>query len=583
MTKKEAFEEINRLQDGYVDELISKLNDPDYQTMKTINFTSATGTGKTKMMSKLINKLPEYFFIVTTLSKGQLKYQIQDSLLKDCVNDNYSVYGSSDYTISSILKEEDIIGKIPSNRKCIWLRDEGHIRTNRFEEILSDKCYKIINFSATNVYSDIQCNFMQTMMLRTVYQTCGSPEDAINKLIEVKRIHRNVHDYNPCAIFRCVSGNEYIYDNIVDLCRKHNLKYIDITDESFVMSELCKDDNQYDIIINKYKISEGIDIRRAHVLYMDNQPGNNATTIQVIGRCRRNALLYRKDIDILDPRNKDLLKETRKCYVYYNVKEMRIPTDADGNLQNEYCDHISCQSIKAGSYIDVENGQLPNGLYVVELEGKTGRYKVSIDNNTGFNYINPVTEYYARKEKYCSSLINTRHGKIDVKNVKLLPIRNTISVYDNDIKGYIKKQVDPYYDLCSCDEKSNVKTNVSENIINEFQEYMKKYTYEYIFEKIKNNCLDVLLQEDINYSTDQIKLKISGYIKKNKKLDESKEMCRLLLHINEYYFTVSGFEYQLQELCTKDELLLLMEKRMKSASKFQKCNMCRVMEKLTCT
>ena len=39
---------------------------------------------------------------------------------------------------------------------------------------------------------------------------------------------------------------------------------------------------------------------------MDNQPKNNATTIQVIGRCRRNALLYRNDIDIMADPNSEI-------------------------------------------------------------------------------------------------------------------------------------------------------------------------------------------------------------------------------------------------------------------------------------
>lgn len=197
MTKKEAFEEINRLQDGYVDELISKLDDPGYQTMKTINFTSATGTGKTKMMSKLINKLPDYFFVITTLSKGQLNLQVRKSLVKDCKKENFVVYGSADYRINSKLKAENIIKNIPEKSKCIWLRDEGHIRTNRFEKLLIDKCYIVINFSATNLHSDIMCNFTNTMMLRTVNQIVGTPEDAILKLLEIKELHKGIPGYNP--------------------------------------------------------------------------------------------------------------------------------------------------------------------------------------------------------------------------------------------------------------------------------------------------------------------------------------------------------------------------------------------------
>lgn len=258
MTKKEVFEEINRIQDSYVEELIELINDPEYEKMKAISFTSPTGTGKTKMMAKLINKCPQFYYIVTTLSKGQLHIQVRNSLKQDCKQNNFTVYGSSDYRINSLLEAEDIINRIPVNSKCIWLRDEGHIKTSRYEELLENVCYKIINFSATNINSDIVCNFTQTMMLRTVNQTNGSPTDAINKLIQIKRIHKDISNYNPCAIFRCVGGDQDLIDDIIRLCKRNKLNYINITDEKFDMADLCRDDNKYDVIIKKFKLVEGI-------------------------------------------------------------------------------------------------------------------------------------------------------------------------------------------------------------------------------------------------------------------------------------------------------------------------------------
>lgn len=80
MTKEEAFREINETQDDYVNQLIQFMNDPTNQSMKTVNFTSPTGTGKTKMMAKLINRFQDSYFIVTSLSKGQLHLQIQNAL-----------------------------------------------------------------------------------------------------------------------------------------------------------------------------------------------------------------------------------------------------------------------------------------------------------------------------------------------------------------------------------------------------------------------------------------------------------------------------------------------------------------------
>ena len=370
MNRLEAFEEINRTQDEYIEELIDLINNPDYKVMKSVNFTSPTGTGKTKMMSKLINHFPEYYFIVTTLSRGQLHFQVRNELSVDCIKDNYYVYGSADYRINSKLEANDIIGRIPPDTPCIWLRDEGHIKTNRFDELLKTHCYKVINFSATNEYSDIKCNFTNTMMLRTVNQSCGTPKDAILKLIDVKKAHRAISGYNPCAIFRCVGNDKKLYERIITLCNDYDLKYIDLIDNTpdVTIAELCKDDSEYDVIINKFKITEGIDIKRAHVLYMDNKPNNNATTIQVIGRCRRNALLYRNDIDILAQENKSLLEKTRECYVFYNVEKYKIDLDENGELQYAFCDHISCEELKPNTVVEVVNGQLPNGLYILELD-----------------------------------------------------------------------------------------------------------------------------------------------------------------------------------------------------------------------
>lgn len=477
MTKTDAFNEINQIQERYIDELISLMNNPDYTSMKSINFTSATGTGKTKMMSKLMNRLPDYYFIVTTLSKGQLHLQIKDNLCKDCNQNNFDVYGSADYRINSKLQAKDIISRIPNGKKCIWLRDEGHIRTNRFDELLLNACFKVVNFSATNIHSDIHCSFAQTMMLRTVNQTTGTPEDAIGKLYDVKIAHSNVPNYNPCAIFRCVGGDDALYNRIVKLCDDYGFKYINVTDDEFVMQELCEDDNEYDVIINKFKIVEGIDIRRAHVLYMDNKPSNNATTIQVIGRCRRNALLYRDDIDILSPENDYLLKRTRECYVYYNVDKMKIDTDEYGELQYAFCNHISCEELKSGTFIDVVDGQLKNGLYVIELEGQTGRFEILKDDKTGFNMINPKCSFYNEHVLYHNQYFYVGDKKIKRENVKLLPKYSQTELFSYKTGNFEHVECPPYYILTPIvDLKECLTYNIDKNVIDYFESCMNNIT-----------------------------------------------------------------------------------------------------------
>lgn len=494
VTKQDAFDEINRIQDEYVDELVDLINSSDYEALKSINFTSPTGTGKTKMMSKLINRFPDYYFIVTTLSKGQLHLQVRKSLEIDCNQENFYVYGSADYKVNSKLDAETIIGRIPTGVKCIWLRDEGHIRTNRYDELLSRECFKVINFSATNKYSDIRCNFTQTMMLRTVNQTSGTPEDAIDKLLEIKEAHKDVTNYNPCGIFRCISGKGKIHDCIVNLCKEKGLKYIDITDESFVMAELCEDDNEYDVIINKFKIVEGIDIRRAHVLYMDSQPNNPATTIQAIGRCRRNALFYRDDIDILDSCNQVLLENTRECYVYYNIKNMKIDPDENGELQYAFCNYISCEELNSGTIIEVIDGQLSNGLHILELQGKTGQFKIEVDGATGFNVVTPITDFYETVEEEIIDkkdyiIVNIGWNRLDFRKIYISDI-NKFPISESYLNY-------PQYYIFSGGKYKDMNYHINDDIIAFYDEQTKKYTAEYLDSIYSQFCL-----ENINDSLD---------------------------------------------------------------------------------
>ena len=565
MNKEEAFAEINHLQDEYVNELVRIMEDPDYQIMKAINFTSPTGTGKTKMMGKLINKFPKCFFIVTTLSKGQLQFQVRTELQKDCKYGNFYVYGSADYRINSKLDAEDILSRIPRGTDCIWLRDEGHIATNRWDEILVEACKKVINFSATNIHTDILCNFTQTMMLRTVSQDTGTPEDAINKLLEVKAAHKNVQNYNPCAIFRCVNSGSRLEKHVESLCKKNHLKYINITDDSYIMSELCEDNNKYDVIINKFKLVEGIDIRRAHVLYMDNQPKNVATTIQAIGRCRRNALLYRDDIDILSSKNKALLKQTRKCYVYYNVEKMRIDADENGELFMAFCDHVSCEKLKANTTISVTNGQLSNGLYIIELEGKTGKYSIIKDENTGFNVVEPLTEFYDTKKEETNKYFYSFDNKISVHNLSKLPLfTKTPDNYSiSELKRFGWKEGEPFYYLSKqipyYDVKLPEHCDIS-SLLDEFLRVKEDFTESLIEKRLLNSSRLVFLDrvKDEAYKIVTIttaKRCVSEYLRNNHIEKEENQFREIIQGINKFAiqgdkqrYTLDAFldEYSLQ-------------------------------------
>lgn len=411
ISKKEALREIDEAQDFYENQLAEMIRgkDRDASCMKEIDFTSPTGTGKTVMVAKLINLFPSYYFVVTTLSRGQLRKQIESKLDELVKQNNFVVYGLNEFTTTTKLQRNDIEIRLPRGKKIIWIRDEGHIATNRWQEIFGAKAKWIINFSATNKSSSgIQCNFTHTMMLRTVTQQTGTIEAALDKLLEVKHIHSFVKNYNPCALFRILDDRNL--ELVFKACDERNLRYINITDQDFDMSDLCDDANPYDVIINKFKITEGIDLKRCHVIYMDSKPQNEAAVVQIIGRGRRNALFWRDDINILSPSLSKLLTETRRCYVFYNVPETEVSVNSNGELSYTLCDTISIESLRPGVTINVVNGQLPNGLKLIELSGKTGAFKIGFDKELQFNVVdNPA--FYKDSTYLCSPFVIDCEGE----------------------------------------------------------------------------------------------------------------------------------------------------------------------------
>ena len=419
MTKDEAIKEINDTQDFYVDELIKIIKhiNKDFDELKEVDFTSPTGTGKTVMMSKLINKMPDYFFVITTLSRGQLRIQIEDGIRKRISNqDQVLVFGLNEFTKNTKLQLQDFETMLSGKENIVWIRDEGHIATNRWQEVLRNRAISIINFSATNKSNNgIQCNFTHTMMLRTVSQQIGTINDAIERLIIVKNSHKGVPNYNPCALFRIM--NDDLANKVCDLCKIYNLKAINITEEDFDMSSLCEDGNEYDVIINKFKITEGIDLKRCHVIYMDNKPGNESTVVQVIGRARRNALLWRDDINILSQNNKKLLEDTRQSYIYYNIEETKVEQSDNGELLLTLCGIVSVENLKCDIDINVENGRLPNGLKILELKNQTGKFHISKDPDLGFNIVNSLSFYEDQTIQNEQDVINLENYNYNVKKI----------------------------------------------------------------------------------------------------------------------------------------------------------------------
>ena len=368
------------------------------------------------------------------------------------------------------------------------------------------------------------------MMLRTVCQQVGTIEDALTKLIEVKTQHNTVKDYNPCAILRCLTSGTT--ETAIQACLNMGLKYINITEETFDMRELCEDDNEYDVIINRFKIVEGIDIRRAHVIWMENEPSNPKTTIQLIGRCRRNALLYRDDIDIFKSSNKELLKNTRVCYAYYNVQDMHIDSDEYGNLVNAFCDTISCQRLRPNIRITVKRGVMQNGLKVIELAGKTGKFDIQVDKSTGFNIISPVGDYYKRSVQKVNSCLEYCYFPI----LRDIGIQSTSSTYNKH----------------SLDTRNNQQLSINGNFpLDTYITYLKinEYTGGCGWSSTPTNNSDILFGERINTKElDKFNsLALDYYYKIIKETELNPKIVCKGRSIDLYY-NVIHFNYSLKEL-----------------------------------
>lgn len=406
MTHEECFNQINERQNYYVDKMYQMICDKN-DILREITLESPTGTGKTHMIAKLINKLPDYYFVITSPSRSGLNGQTANKLTELCIYNNFKVYGDRQLTKNSKLTKADIINGLPSNKPLIWIRDESHLATKSFYGAFEHINFKKkIHVSATpreGGGAHIKCNFVDTLMLRTPKVSYDSTvQDALDKLKEIKECCNNIDKYNPCAIFYVTYKPDIA--NIIRISNEYGFKYINISDKdctddyNYDIDELCKDDNEYDVIITKMKLSEGIDIRRAQVAFFANE-ANPTTFIQRLGRIKRNALIYRDDIDIFSDKYIDVFNTTKYCYAFVKTDEEIYEKNYNSELSdyrvNNY-DVISVEELNTDNgvlEISVKNGRLVNGLQIAELEGESGVFHVA-KGESGFNEILENINYY---------------------------------------------------------------------------------------------------------------------------------------------------------------------------------------------
>lgn len=239
---------VKLLQKSKVNEIFDLFHD-EYK--KEITFKSPTGSGKTYMMADLMNMLssPEFVFIVSSLSKGQLAQQNHEKFIEYSY-DNFTnlnpylinsdtapeekLYIPLDYNVYSLPRDlykqnsKLMEGSMKSfleellnlNKKIVLIRDECHQATNNLDQ-LNDYFYKIINTSATpptnRFHIDVEITEEEavTEKLIKVNQNLNnnSPygleeqleileNEAIPLFIKIKKDYNEKLNMNPCMIIQ---------------------------------------------------------------------------------------------------------------------------------------------------------------------------------------------------------------------------------------------------------------------------------------------------------------------------------------------------------------------------------------------
>ncbi len=237
-------QEVKDLQNSAVSMLFDKL-----KSKREITFRAPTGSGKTRMMADLMNRVllehNDVIFIVSTLSKGDLAGQ-NFKVFKDCADkaifpklkpylvssevsgeerlfipDDYNVYvlARDLYKDGSRLMRGALVEFIDritgnlfgngQNKQIYLIKDECHQATTNLDE-LSNRFSKIINISATPKLSrgqtpDVEITDDEAVAAKLIKRMeIGDDGDdfetALNKFEEIRKNYRDLIGVNPCLI-----------------------------------------------------------------------------------------------------------------------------------------------------------------------------------------------------------------------------------------------------------------------------------------------------------------------------------------------------------------------------------------------
>lgn len=225
---------------------------------RELTFRAPTGSGKTRMMADLMNRVltehKDVAFLVSTLSKGGLAEQNYEAF-RDCADKG--IFPKIDpYLISTEVSGEESLfiptdhnvyvlprdlykknGRLMQGamlnflltltegyfiyglKKRIWLiKDECHQATNNLDDLSGKHFQKVINFSATpnlrrGQVPDVQITDEEAVQARLIkrVELCDDdsiPVDvAIEKFLEIRRNYNNLLQTHPCLIIQ-ISNKE---------------------------------------------------------------------------------------------------------------------------------------------------------------------------------------------------------------------------------------------------------------------------------------------------------------------------------------------------------------------------------------
>lgn len=366
---------FQELQEMKVSQIINKLKD---ENTKQVVFKSPTGSGKTIMLADIMNTMirenPNYVFLVSSLSKGELAEQNFNSfnnrvrkgycpLLKpylinpDAINTeggNRFPTKKNVYVLPrDLLKSNTRIAKdnslkrlldnlkIEDNKTIILIKDECHNMTKNIDDY-SEYFEKKLLVSATpridrRQIPDVEMTEQEAIAAHLIkeveYHTEEVPlEEVLRKFQSIKKQYLEKMDINPCMLIQISNEKDGEEEkrkilNVLQNTEFSNLHWIYIvgdeeeneTNDTIIKSKRKNDwrkrtkeaNSTIDIVIFKLSLAEGWDIPRACMLYQVRDTQSKILDEQVIGRVRRNPKLL--EYEDLSVEEKEIIS---KAYVY---------------------------------------------------------------------------------------------------------------------------------------------------------------------------------------------------------------------------------------------------------------------------